>query len=67
MSASSIVGNQPEVGKAIWEKYVPAALAAGKLLAKPDPIIIKGGLSEVQKALDILKEGLSAGKVVVEL
>lgn len=61
------MGNQPEVAEAIWGKYVPAALAAGKLLAKPDPILIKGGLSEVQKALDTLKKGVSAGKVVVEL
>lgn len=67
VSSSDIVTKQPEVGHAIWRKYVPEALEAGQLQAKPDPIIIKGGLNYVQEALDTLKKGVSAAKVVVEL
>ncbi|KAH8819270.1 chaperonin 10-like protein [Xylogone sp. PMI_703] len=58
---------QKEVGSAIWGDCVPKALAAGKLLAKPDPIFIKGGLQHLQEALDTLKKGVSAAKVVVGL
>ena len=67
MSAVSIAVEQKEVGDAVWRKYVPEALANGQLLAKPDPLIIKGGLSYIQEAADTLKKGVSAAKVVVEL
>lgn len=67
VSAVSIAVEQKEVGDAVWRKYVPAALASGQLLAKPDPLIIKGGLLHIQEALDTLKKGVSAAKVVVEL
>jgi hypothetical protein len=66
--AVSIGFEEKDVGDAVWVQYVPEALASGKLLAKPDPIIIiKGGLSHIQEAADTLKEGVSAAKVVVEL
>jgi len=67
VGAVSIATDQPEVGKAVWGNYIPAALADGFFQAKPDPIIIKGGLSSVQEALDTLRKGVSAAKVVVEL
>lgn len=67
MSAVSIAVEQKEVGDAVWRKYVPEALGNGQLLAKPDPLIIKGGLSHIQEAADTLKKGVSAAKVVVEL
>ena len=66
MSAVSIATEQKEVGDAVWRKYVPEALINGQLLAKPDPLIIKGGLSHIQEAADTLKRGVSAAKVVVE-
>lgn len=67
VSASNISLKEKDVGKAIWGEYVPAALASGQLAAKPDPLILKGGLSRVQDGLDILKAGVSATKVVIEL
>lgn len=51
----------------MWRKYVPEALESGQLLAKPEPLIIKGGLSHIQEAADTLRNGVSAAKVVVEL
>jgi hypothetical protein len=36
-------------------------------LPKPEPLVIKGGLHHIQEGLDILKKGVSAAKVVVEL
>jgi hypothetical protein len=51
----------------VWGKYIPQALAAGKFQAKPDPLLIEGGLEMVQEGLDILRKGVSAKKVVVEI
>jgi hypothetical protein len=67
VSSVTIAVEQPEVGDAVWRKYVPEALSKGQLLPKPDPIPIKGGLHHIQEALDTLKKGVSAAKVVVEL
>jgi NADPH:quinone reductase-like Zn-dependent oxidoreductase len=67
VSSVSIAVEQPEVGDAVWRKYVPEALRKGQLLPKPDPILIKGGLHHIQEGLDTLKRGVSAAKVVVEL
>ncbi|KAI9739701.1 MAG: hypothetical protein M1834_006420 [Cirrosporium novae-zelandiae] len=55
------------LGDAIWRKYVPEALAQGKLQAKPDPVIIEGGLEKVQEGVDLVRKGVSAKKVVVEI
>lgn len=67
VSSVSIAVEQPEVGDAVWRKYVPEALIKRQLLPKPDPILIKGGLHHIQEGLDTLKSGVSAAKVVVEL
>jgi hypothetical protein len=56
-----------DVGDAVWRQYIPKALAAGKFQAKPDPFIVKGGLEKVQEGIDLLKAGVSAKKVVVEI
>ncbi|KAM3076031.1 hypothetical protein ACMFMG_006456 [Clarireedia jacksonii] len=56
-----------DVGDAVWRQYIPKALAAGKFQAKPDPFIIKGGLEKVQEGIDVLRAGVSAKKVVVEI
>jgi len=53
------------VGDAVWGKYLPEALESGQLKAKPDPIVIKGGLDKMQEAFDRQKQGVSAGKIVV--
>lgn len=56
-----------EIGDAVWRKYIPEALAAGKYQAKPDPFIITGGLEKVQDGIDLLRKGVSAKKIVIEL
>ena len=55
----------PHIGAAVWGNFVPAALAQGTLQAKPDPLIVQGGLEKIQGALDLLRKGVSATKVVV--
>ncbi|KAJ8058974.1 hypothetical protein OCU04_011958 [Sclerotinia nivalis] len=56
-----------DIGDAVWRKYLPAALAKGKFLAKPDPEVLQGGLERVQDGLDILRKGVSAKKIVIEV
>ncbi|KAL6717312.1 hypothetical protein ACLMJK_005227 [Lecanora helva] len=51
----------------IWGEYVPKALAEGKLLPKPDPIVAGIGLEAIQQGLNRCKEGYSAAKIVVKL
>jgi hypothetical protein len=57
----------PHIGKAIWHDFMPSALERGQFHAKPDPFILKGGLAKVQEGIDMLKKGVSAKKLVIEL
>jgi hypothetical protein len=56
-----------EVSKAVWEDYVPGALADGSLQCSPEPLVIGKGLEKVQKGCDLNRAGVSAKKVIVEL
>lgn len=56
-----------EVSRAIYEDYLPAALAEGKYIAAPEPQVVGKGLEYIQEALDLNKKGVSAKKVVVTL
>ncbi|KAN0096659.1 zinc-binding oxidoreductase-like protein CipB [Hyaloscypha variabilis] len=56
-----------DIGDAVWRNYIPAALAAGKFQAKPDPEVLEGGLDKVQAGIDMLRKGVSARKVVIEI
>ncbi|KAL8954753.1 MAG: hypothetical protein Q9193_007100 [Seirophora villosa] len=56
-----------KVGKAIFEDFLPQALAQGSYVAVPDAHVIGKGLEHVQAGLDYLKAGVSAQKVVVSL
>ncbi|OAK97050.1 GroES-like protein [Phaeosphaeriaceae sp. SRC1lsM3a] len=65
--APSVALADKYVGDAVWGKWVPEALESGALKALPGPVVIKGGLSSVQKGYDEQKKGVSFGKIVVEL
>ncbi|KAI9810550.1 MAG: hypothetical protein M1827_006223 [Pycnora praestabilis] len=56
-----------EVGKIIYEDFLPEALAEGKYVAAPDPLVVGQGLECIQEALDVLSKGMSAKKAVVSL
>jgi NADPH:quinone reductase-like Zn-dependent oxidoreductase len=63
--ASSVADN--EVGPAIYQDYLPAALAAGRFRPAPPPQVVGVGLDKVQAAFEAQKRGVSAAKVVVSL
>lgn len=56
-----------EVGKFIYEDYLPKALAGGRYVATPDALVVGKGLECIQEAFDVQKKGVSAKKVVVSL
>ncbi|GGF28550.1 hypothetical protein GCM10011399_22140 [Subtercola lobariae] len=56
-----------EVGPMLWRDFLPAALADGRFVAAPRPQVVGSGLEHVQAALDLLRQGVSARKLVVLL
>lgn len=55
------------VGKAVYEDFLPRALANNSFIPAPDPQVVGTGLQFIQPALDLQKEGVSAKKIVVTL
>ena len=67
---SSVWGGTPvqsPVGLAVFENYLPAALAAHAFRPAPDPVVVGQGLHAVPEALERLRQGVSAAKLVVTL
>ena len=63
--SSSILGN--EVSRAIYERFLPAALAEGRYVAAPQATVVGHGLAAIPAALEMQKKGVSARKLVVTL
>jgi NADPH:quinone reductase-like Zn-dependent oxidoreductase len=56
-----------EVGPAVYVDFLSTALATGRYVAAPPPIVVGDGLEQITAGMRRLKEGMSAGKVVVTL
>jgi NADPH:quinone reductase-like Zn-dependent oxidoreductase len=56
-----------EVSTIIYRDFLPRALAEGRFLAVPEPMVVGDGLDQLQAALDLQRRGVSARKVVVTL
>jgi hypothetical protein len=56
-----------EVGPMIYKDFLPQALVSGSFVASPPARIVGHGLAALQDALQVLKAGVSAVKVVVTL
>jgi len=56
-----------EVGKAIYQDYLPEALEQSLFIPAPEPQVVGKGLQYVQEAMDMSKKGVSAKKLVVTL
>ncbi|MBB2975240.1 NADPH:quinone reductase-like Zn-dependent oxidoreductase [Microbacterium endophyticum] len=62
---SSLMNN--EVAPAVFRDFLPLALAEGRYVAAPPARVVGHGLASVQSAIDALREGVSAQKLVVSL
>ena len=56
-----------EVGPGIYADFLPAALACGAYRAAPEALVVGEGLEQIPNALDRLRKGVSASKLVVRL
>lgn len=56
-----------EVSRIVYVDFLPKALAQGRYVAAPKPVVVGRGLASIQSALDIHLQGVSAAKVVVSL
>lgn len=54
-----------EVSTAVYRDFLPAALADGRYLAVPKPMVVGHGVQDIQHAMDVQLKGVSAAKVVV--
>lgn len=54
-----------EVGPAIYVGFLPTALASGAYRAAPDATVVGDGLAHIPEALQRLRDGVSASKLVV--
>ncbi|OJD32447.1 zinc-binding oxidoreductase [Diplodia corticola] len=55
------------VGPAVFEGFLPRALADGRVRCLPEPEVVGVGLGRVQEGMDRLRRGVSAKKLVVVL
>jgi NADPH:quinone reductase-like Zn-dependent oxidoreductase len=67
VGAKFVLPISSEVSKVIFEDFLPKALAEGKYVAAPAPMVVGKGLESIQEAFKIQQKGVSAKKVVVSL
>jgi len=70
IQVSAIWGGTPKdtpVGPAIWNGFLPVALAERRYQTAPTPLITGHGLDAIPDALKRLRKGVSAEKIVVTL
>jgi hypothetical protein len=55
----------PEISKAVFSDFLPRALASRQFVPAPQATVVGSGLESIQGAVNKLKAGVSATKVVV--
>ena len=58
---------EKRVGKGIWVDFLPEALKSGQFRPAPPTKVIGHGVEDLQKAVDLMREGVSAQKLIVTL
>ncbi|CAI6323361.1 unnamed protein product [Periconia digitata] len=51
----------------LWREFMGEGLENGKLKTKPNAFVLKGGLEKLNEAVDLVRQGVSAKKVVVQV
>lgn len=55
------------ITRMVFRKFLPRALASGHIPLTPQPRVVGTGLEKIQEALDVLRDGVTAEKVVVSM
>ena len=58
---------ESKAAQELFRTWLPAALADGTMKCQPEPEVVGKGLNNIQNALDELRKGVSAKKLVVEV
>ncbi|GIJ90414.1 hypothetical protein Asppvi_009368 [Aspergillus pseudoviridinutans] len=61
-----VIGAETPV-RPIFEEYLPRALEEGQFVPRPTPEVVGRGLDKIQDALEVLRKGVSAKRIVVQL
>lgn len=61
------MGDAKTLGSSIFHNFLPEALLQGSFKSSPQAKVVGKGLESVQEAMDVLKSGVSAQKIVVTL
>lgn len=56
-----------EVGEMLFANFLPVALAKHRYIVAPEPLVAGHGLEQIQGAIELLRRGVSAKKLVVSL
>jgi NADPH:quinone reductase-like Zn-dependent oxidoreductase len=56
-----------DVGPAVFVDFLPRALADGRFVAAPPPVVVGSGLEAIETGFEAQRRGVSAKKVVVSL
>ncbi|EEA28458.1 hypothetical protein TMatcc_003212 [Talaromyces marneffei ATCC 18224] len=56
-----------EMGSWLFNEYLPKAIEQKKIVPAPQVRVVDGGIEAAQEALDIVKAGVSATKIVVKV
>ena len=67
VDAVFILTKDKDLGKAIYNDFLPVALKSGRIKPAPKANVVGNGVEHIQAAVDKLKAGVSASKVVVTI
>ena len=56
-----------DVGTAVYEKFLPEAMAKGQFVTTPEPWVVGRGLSGIQDAVEACLKGVSGKKAIALL
>ncbi|KAF2853063.1 zinc-binding oxidoreductase CipB [Plenodomus tracheiphilus IPT5] len=58
---------ETSLGRAVYQDFLPKALKSLVFVPAPNPLVVGQGLEKVQDAINLLRKGVSAQKLVIKL
>jgi hypothetical protein len=67
VQAGTYLKTDRNCAEAVWEDFLPKALASGQIVPAPEAVIVGKGLEAVDGALEAWRKGVSGKKLVVSI